>query len=354
MDHDRWGVDSIPGGERGMAARPRLSDVAASAGVSMSTASRALTGSGYVAAGVKVRVLGAAEQLGYVPNAHARSLKAQRSTTVGLLVSDLRNPFYAEVAAGATGVLREEGYTVVLVDDAASDKEELAAAHTFLATRVAGVLLTPVSGAATAFVRQHGLPVVEIDRQFSRGCDAVLIDNVAAAHELTTHLLRLGHRRIALLIDETDWTTGKGRLQGYTDAHRAAGMSVDDRLVIQSGFDAETVSAQARELLALRKRPTALFAANNLLAELAWRAAADAQLRIPTDLSLVGFDDAPWMSMVTPGITTVSQPAFELGVRAARVLLSRIDKPARARAVRLASRLIERGSTAAPTGRRPR
>jgi LacI family transcriptional regulator len=323
-----------------------LSDVAASAGVSMSTASRALNSSGYVAAAVKVRVLDAAETLGYVPNEHARSLKAQQSTTVGLLVSDLRNRFYADVAAGAANVLREHGYMVVLVDDAASDKEELAAARTFLAARVAGVLLTPVSGAATKLVRQHGLPVVEVDRQFSRGCDAVLIDNVAAAREMTRYLIDLGHRRIALLIDETDWTTGGGRLDGFYQAHRDAGLEVDEGLVVRAGFDTDEVSQRARDLLTARRRPTALFAANNLLAELAWREVTEAGLRIPADLSLVGFDDAPWMSMVIPGITTVSQPAFELGSRAARVLLQRIEKPARARTVQLDSELIERGSTA--------
>jgi DNA-binding LacI/PurR family transcriptional regulator len=177
---------------------------------------------------------------------------------------------------------------------------------------------------------------------------------VAAAHEVTTHLLHLGHTRIALLIDETDWTTGKGRLQGYVDAHREAEVEVDDRLILRCGFDIETVSAQARSLLASGLRPTALFAANNLLAELAWREIAHAQLRIPADLSLVGFDDAPWMSMVTPSITTVAQPAFALGGRAARVLLSRITTPARARTVRLGSRLIERGSTAAPVRLRAR
>lgn len=336
------GVVEIVGRAKGVT----LSDVAASAGVSMSTASRALNGSGYVAADVKARVLGAAETLGYVPNEHARSLKAQQSTTIGLLVSDLRNPFYAEVAAGAASVLRERNYMVVLVDDAASDREELAAARTFLAARVAGVLLTPVSGAATALARRHGLPVVEIDRQFSRGCDAVVIDNVTAARELTAYLLGLGHRRIALMIDETDWTTGGGRLRGFTEAYRDAGLEVDEQLIVRCGFEAKEVSGQARELLHRRRRPTAFFAANNLVAEAVWRVITDAGLAIPGDVSLVSFDDAPWMSMVTPGVTTVSQPAFELGSRAAGLLLDRIDRPARARKIQLASQLIERGSTA--------
>src|SRR5262245_56863168 len=176
--------------------RAKLADVAARAGVSRSTASRALTGNGYAASDVRDRVLQAAEDLGYIPDANARSLKARSTPTVGLLVSDLRNPFYAELAAGAGNVLRKQGYTIVLVDDAGNDAEELAAARTFVAMRVAGVLLTPVSAEATRFVLTQGVPVIELDRQFCRGeCDAVLIDNVAASRALADHLIGLGHRR---------------------------------------------------------------------------------------------------------------------------------------------------------------
>jgi LacI family transcriptional regulator len=330
-----------------------LSDVAALAGVSSSTASRALTDNGYAAPDVRKRVAAAADKLGYVPDANARGLKAQATRTVGLLVSDLRNSFYAEVAAGAASVLREQDYTIVLVDDAASDREEMAAARTFLATRVAGVLLTPLSATVTEFVSRHGLPVVEIDRQFSRGrCDAVLINNVKAANELTSHLLSLGHRRIALVIDETDWTTGKGRLRGYVRALEQAGLKLDESLVLRCGLDLNEVSDQTRTLLTARRRPTAVFTANNLLAELVWRQAHELGLSIPGDLSFVAFDDSPWMSMVSPGITTIRQPAFELGSRAAELLLSRIAEPAKARTVSLGSELVERGSVARPGRRR--
>ena len=340
--------------DRNTPRRPRLADVADLAGVSSSTASRALTDNGYAAPDVKLRVKAAAEQLGYVPDDHARSLKARTTRTVGLLVSDLRNSFYAEVAAGAASVLREHDYTIVLVDDAANDSEEMSAARTFLATRVAGVLLTPVSATVSRFVSKHGLPVVEIDRQFARGvCDAVLIDNVAAAREVTRHLLSLGHRRVALVIDETDWTTGKGRLRGYTEALEEAGLGLDPDLVVRCGFDSADIAEQTGRLLTARRRPTAVFAANNLLAERVWREAQRLELTIPGDLSFVGFDDAPWMSMVNPGITTVRQPAFELGSRSAQILLSRITKPARPRTVLLGSELVERGSTVR-TGRRRR
>jgi DNA-binding LacI/PurR family transcriptional regulator len=287
-----------------------------------------------------------AEELGYIPDANARSLKARTTPTVGLLVSDLRNPFYAELAAGAGSVLRKQGYTIVLVDDAGSDVEELAAARTFLAMRVGGVLLTPVSAQAARFVLDRGVPVIEVDRQFCRGeCDAVLVDNVDAARNLADHLLGLGHRRITLIIDETNWTTGAGRLKGYLQALKAAGRPTDGDAVLLCGFDPERISDAVSNLLSGSRRPSAVFAANNMIAEATWRAAAKLGLRIPEDLSFVAFDDAPWMSMVQPGVTTVAQPAFELGARSARLLLSRMANPGRPRTSRLSTELVERGST---------
>jgi LacI family transcriptional regulator len=337
----------------GGAVRATLSDVAGRADVSRSTASRALTGRGYVAASVKERVLAAADELGYVPDANARSLKARHTPTVGLLVSDLRNPFYAEVAAGAASVLRQESYTIVLVDDAGDEEEEMAAARTFLAMRVAGVLLTPVSAAASQFLLRQGVPVIEIDRQFCRGaCDAVVVDNVTAARELTRHLLRLGHKRITMIVDEIEWTTGAGRAKGYLQARAEAGLAAGEDDILCCGFDPAKVDELTAELLSGRPRPTAVFAANNLVAEAVWRQAMRLGLRIPADLSFVAFDDSPWMSMVVPGITTVGQPSGEVGARAARLLLSRMVKSRRPRTTRLDCPLIERGSTARVGSRR--
>lgn len=333
-------------------AHPTISDVAARAGVSRSTASRALTGRGYAAADVKERVIAAATALGYVPDANARSLKARTTPTVGLLVSDLRNPFYAELAAGAASVLRSQHHTIVLVDDAGSDVDEMEAARTFLAMRVAGVLLTPVSAAATRYLLDRRVPVIEVDRQFCKGeCDAVLTDNATAADDLTSYLIRLGHRRISLVIDETHWTTGAGRLRGYLAALERTGRPRTDESVVHCGFDSAGIAERVNSLLRSRRRPTAIFAANNLIAETTWREARALGLRIPADLSLTAFDDAAWMTMVDPGITTIAQPSFALGSRAAELLIRRMGKPARPTTQLLDSTFIERGSTARPPRR---
>jgi LacI family transcriptional regulator len=308
--------------------RATLRDVADGAGVSRSTASRALSGHGYVAESVREKVVSIAQQLGYVPDAMARTLKQQKSRSIGILVTDLRNQFYADLAAGASQQAKAGGYTTMLVDDGFSDEDDETIAEAFVALRVGGVVVTPTSSAVPEYLARHRIPVVEVDRQFAAGLtDGVVVDNRAGARAATAHLLGLGHRRIALLIDETDWTTGEGRHRGYRDAHAAAGVPVDDALVVSVGWDVADSHSRAREMLKGVDRPTAVFAANNVLAEGVWRAIAELELSVPGEVSLVAFDDAPWMSMVTPGVTAVAQDSVELGAVAVRRLLQRLDDP---------------------------
>ena len=330
--------------------RATLRDVAREAGVSQSTTSRALSGEGYVAAGVRRRVLDAAETLGYVPHAMARSLRKQDSRTIGVLVSDLRNTFYADLAAGIAAHARREGFTMMLVDDQGSTEAEMDAARVFVATRVAGVIVTPLSGDVSEYLMRQHIPVIEADRQFSGGrCDAVIIDNEGVARRMTDHLIDLGHRRIALFIDETTWTTGGERAAGYRRSLAESGIAADPSLIISTGWDAVGARKSAIDILARRDHPTAIFAANNLLAEGVWRATNDLGLRIPDDVSVVSFDDSQWMSMVSPGITAVAQDAVALGEAAMDRLLARIADPAAdPRTMVLDAQLLPRGSTAAP------
>jgi DNA-binding LacI/PurR family transcriptional regulator len=329
--------------------RATIKEVAEAAGVSRSTASRALGGNGYVAEPVRARVRNAAKKLGYVVDVTARSLKQQSSRLIGVVVSDLKNPFYAGLASGAAQAARTAGYTTVLIDDGDAGSEESYAAEALVSLRVAGIVGTPVSDALVTFAIGHGIPVVEVDRRFVPArATGVVVDNRAAARSATEHLLALGHRRIALLIDETEWTTGQERLEGYSDALRASGVPVDDRVVVSAGWDADDARRAANDLLGADDRPTAVFAANNLLAEGAWRAAHDRGLRIPHDLSLVAFDDAAWMSMVEPGITAVVQDPGAIGIAAVEAVLAKIRVPVSPPAtVIVPTRIVHRGSTAA-------
>lgn len=332
--------------------RATIADVAKAAGVSPSTASRALNGSGYAAEHVREQVRAAAERIGYVPDANARTLRQRTSRSVGVVISDLRNPFYADLAAGAEQRLREAGYSMTLVNDDGLEDEEMRAVQTFVALRVPGVIVTPVSGRALNTLRRHGVHVVQADRVVGRPrSDAVLSGNEAGARELTRHLLELGHRRIALLIDETKWTTGAGRLAGYRAAHEEMGVPVDDELTAYASFDVEQARVAAARLIDAHRDLTALFAANNVLAQAVVQEVQQRGLRVPEDISIAAYDDVPWMSMVRPGLTTVSQHTVELGRRCADLLLDRMTGDAvgtRARTVHLEPELKVRGSTGKP------
>jgi len=329
--------------------RPTIREVAEAAGVSRSTASRAMSGHGYAAPEVRERVQAAAKEIGYVVDVTARSLKQRTSRSVGVLVSDLRNVFYAELASGVGEEARRHGRTLILVDLRGTGSE-LEAAETLVASRVSGVIATPISAELGKFLSRIHVPLIEVDRRFdATAADAVVVDNRAAARDTTSLLLKAGHERIALLIDETEWTTGDERHRGYLDAFAAHRRRVDESLVVKAGWDADEAMATAAVMFSRPDRPTAVFAANNVLTEGAWRAAASLGLRIPDDISIVGFDDAPWMSMVAPGVSTIVQNASTLGATAMRALLDRIETPdAPVRTIVMPTRFIDRGSVAPP------
>ncbi|MGV2982726.1 LacI family DNA-binding transcriptional regulator [Microbacterium sp. AGC85] len=330
--------------------RPTIREVASAAGVSRSTASRALSGNGYAAPEVRERVQAVAKEIGYVVDVTARSLKQRTSRSVGLLVSDLRNVFYAELASGIGEEARAHGRTVVLVDLRGDEKDELAAAETLVGSRVSGVIATPVTAQLSEYLGRIGVPLIEVDRRFdAEATDAVVVDNRAAARDTTTRLLKAGHQRIALLIDETEWTTGEERQRGYIDAFEARKVRLDESLIVQAGWDADEAKDAALRILSRPDRPTAVFAANNVLAEGSWRAASELGLRIPEDVSIAGFDEAPWMSMVHPGVSTRVQDPGALGAAALRALLERIESPhAPVRTIVMPTVFVDRGSIAAP------
>ncbi|TDD27084.1 LacI family transcriptional regulator [Kribbella turkmenica] len=333
--------------------RPTVQDVAREAGVSPSTVSRALHTRGYASPDVRARVRAAAERIGYVLDHNARNLRSRTSTSIGVLISDLRNPFYADLAAGIEEELRAAEYQMVLVNDNGDPAEEMRAAETLLAMRVPGVIVTPVTAKCPRVLQENGVHVVCADRELGRSNgDVVMSDNKAGARELTDHLIALGHTRIGLLIDETKWSTGAGRLAGFRAAHLDNFVDLDEDLIAYTSFDADAARETTRKLLN-EHEVTAIISANNVLAQGALAELKDRRLRIPRQISLAAYDDVPWMSLVQPALTTVDQHTVELGRSCARLLLARIrgDLPARRRIVRVPARLIVRGSTGpAPRG----
>ena len=306
------------------ARRPTVSDVAREALVSTSTASRALGDKGYVSPAVRHRVREVAAALGYIPDLNARSLRAGSRREVGVLISNLRNHFYSELATGIEVTLRAAGYNTVLGIDNADETQELAALETFAALRLPGVILTAVSAAAVLGLQRNGVRVVQADRIVAASGDAVSSGNESGARAATAHLLDHGHRRIAMLIDEVEWTTGAGRLRGFRQAHEERALEVDDALIVFVSADVGAARAKVGSLLDRHPDITAIFAANSVLAEGAFIELQSRGLRLPQEMSLVGYDDVPWMSIVRPAMTTVSQHADEIGRCAADLLIRRL------------------------------
>jgi len=305
--------------------QPTVHDVARAAGVSASTVSRALHGRGYASPEVRELVAAAAARIGYVADANARSLRVRTSTAVGVLISDLRNPFYAVLAAGIEAALTAAGKHMVLVNDDSDPVKEATAIASFASMRVCGLIVTPVSERVARTAGQYSLPIVCVDRPAGRArTDVVMADDEAGGRLLTSHLIDAGRVPVAILLDEQRWSTGAGRLAGYREALASAGIASDDDLVQMTSWRAEDAAASTGDLLTRRPDVRALITANNVLAQGAFTALRAAGLVIGRDVALASFDDLPWMTMVDPPITAISQHPFEIGRRAAEALIERL------------------------------
>jgi LacI family transcriptional regulator len=348
---------------------PSLIDVARAAGVSTATAGRALGGYGQVRAGTRERVLTAAAELGYRTNGLARSMITGSTQTIGVVVTDVANPFFAIALRGITDVVQPAGFEVLLANTAGALVAEQRALTVMSEKRVDGVIVAaaqPSEGAHLEHAIELGVPIVLLDRQVTGAAeaDSITIDNEQAAAEAVTHLLELGHRRIGLVTEAGEQLPAllapgerrKGafpsamRLRGYLGALAAAGLDVDERLIGSARYDRDSAYDATTRLLDLDDPPTAVLCTDNVLATGAFRAAQDRGLRMPGQLSLIGFDDEPWTTLVRPELTIVEQPTYELGTRAGQQLLDRITagRERRTEHVQLQAKLVVRGSTGRP------
>jgi len=329
--------------------------VAARAGVSIATVSRVFAEHPAVSDALRQRVREAAHALNYRPSRAARALRAGTSQAIGVVIPDLENPFFTAVVRGIEGVLQAAGYTLLLAnsdEDAARERRIL---ETFRADSVAGVIFVPINGARHAYqdVLAPPLQAVAVDRSASSlRTDLVTVDNVGGTRRGVRHLLAKHHRAVALLGGPSRHSTAKERERGYCDAMRDAGLPVRPELIYHGDFREGGGYRGMKALLALPRRPSAVFVANNLMTLGAFRALHEAGVRVPHDLALVGFDDMPWATSLNPPLTAVSQPSQEIGSSAADLLLDRIARPGRAvRHVMLDTALMVRdscGPTLAP------
>lgn len=306
---------------------PTIGDVAAKARVSTATVSRALNGKSSVDPELAKRVRAAAAELGYQPHGPARNLRRQETAIIALIISDLESAFFSAIARGVEDIARGGGYSVVLCNSDDDPERERHYIEVALQERVAGVVISPASGAADVHqLIERGTPVVAVDRPLDeRGCDRVLVDTRTAAEHATAHLFGQGYRRIGCITGLEGVYTAEQRLAGYRDAHRAAGRVCDPSLVRHADFHAERAEVAAAALLERAEPPDALLVANNRMAIGALRAVEARGLRIGADIGIVAFDDAPWMTLVHPTISVVDQPNYDIGSTASHMVLTRID-----------------------------
>ena len=305
----------------------RIADVAKEAGVSVSTAARVLSGRGYAAEETRRLVLEAAKDLGYVPNQIARSLRTRQTKMVGLLIGDVENSFYSVIAKNVESVAKDAGYHVVLCnsdDDPEIEREYLKLLE---AMRVDALVVTPTSKNRRYLARllDKGLVIVQVDRRVDGlAADAILVDNESGAASAVSHLIEAGHSEIGILTGELAVPTARQRLAGYERALKEHGLPIREELVKTGSFHREHAIEDATDLIRARPAPTAIFAANNILAEASLIALGQHGLRVPRDVSIVAFDDVQWMSMVEPSMTAVRQPIADMARSAAELVLRRL------------------------------
>jgi DNA-binding LacI/PurR family transcriptional regulator len=332
--------------------RVSIRDVAAQAGVSVATVSRVLsTPSDYpVRPETRQDVLRAAARIGYRPNDLARALIQGRTGTVGVLIPDISNPYYAEVMRGVEDVIYAGGRRVVLCNTNRDVEKASTYIDTLLKARVDGVVI--VGGGSTrlaSFLRPlavYGTRVVVIGRH-NLPFPSIEVDNMEAARRATEYLLGLGHTAVGCITGPADSYTVQDRLAGYKAALKAQGLSVRRRLIVEADFEEAGGYAAARQLLAIRDRPTAVLAANDRSAMGVLAALADAGVAVPGEMSVMGFDDIPLASFVRPALTTVSVPSSQLG-REAALLLELDEKAPAVESRELATQLVTRDSCCPP------
>jgi len=306
-----------------------MREVARQAGVSTATVSRVLNSAEIVTEETRARVMEVIERLGYRPDGIARGLSTKKTKTIGLMISDITNPFFPEIARGVEDVLSAYGYNLILCNTDRDPGKEAAYIGLLVEKRVDGVILASLRNEKSGIVdlERNGIPWALAGLRLSGvENDFVVVDNVLGAYQATQHLLRLGHRRIGHVSGPAGERVTQDRLEGFKQALANSGLSTDDLPIVEADFRQAGGYAATLRLLEQYPSITALFVGNDAMAIGALEAAYDRRLNVPKDLAVVGFDDIPIASLHTIQLTTVAQPKFEIGAVATRMLLDKIDR----------------------------
>jgi LacI family transcriptional regulator len=309
---------------------PTIRDVAAAAGVSVSVVSRVLNPeSGPVAPAKRETVLRVIEELAYRPRAAARELSVGSTPTVGLVVADLANPFFAQLADRIVWEARGHGVQVMVMTTQEDPHLEADSLDTLLDRSVAGVIATPTGANIEKWARLQsmGVDVVFVDRTIPEleNVDVVSIANIDSARRATEYMLSLGHKRIGLISGPVTTSTGRARIQGYQSAHEAYSVGIDPQLIRDVPFRGDGGGDAVGSLLGLPDRPTGLIVANTAQVQSSVRRLIQTGVQIPEDLSVIVFDDNPWTELTTPPLSVIRQPIDMLAVHSLELVLGRMQ-----------------------------
>jgi LacI family transcriptional regulator len=326
------------------------SDIAREAGVSQATVSRVLNGDPRVAPATRLRVMEVVERLGYTPNAIARGLVTQKTDLVGVVISDVMNPFYPELLEAIAERLARHGLKMILFN--AGGRDDDVYTRLLLEQRVDGIIFTSPrrDSAMVRDLARRGFPLVLTNRFVENvKCDMAIGDNRGGAQEVGEHLLALGHRRMAVITGDPRASTSHERLESFRAKLAAAGVRLADEMVVSGGFNAERAYRCAEELLKHGNRPTAIACLNDLMAFGALNAARRLGVRVPEDVSIVGFDDVWMAAWESFELTTVHQPLAEMARASVELLTARLANPKReVRRLVFPATLVVRKTTGPP------
>jgi len=311
-----------------MASTSTINDVAKLAGVSTTTVSHIINGTRYVSDELKERVEKAIAELGYRPNSMARGLRRGESKTLGLIVPDNSNPFFAEILRSIENIGYSNGYSVILCNSDGDIEKEIAYTDLLFAKQVDGIVFITTNNSCEHLqqIIDAGIPIVVIDRDISlKGTDVLLVDNFQGGYDATRYLIGLGHRQIACITGPSQLTPSAERVSGYKQALTEAGLPIDPARIIVGDFQFEGGENGVEQMLRLEPRPTAIFACNDLMALGAMRGLRKANLLVPRDISVIGFDDIALTSVVSPALSSVAQPVQKISELAFELLIQRIQ-----------------------------
>ncbi|WP_036225883.1 LacI family DNA-binding transcriptional regulator [Mesoaciditoga lauensis] len=308
----------------------RIKDIAKSLNVSTTAVSKALNHKPGISQELRARILKKAEEMGYIVNSLARGMATSRTFTVGVIVSDIMNPFSSELISAAEVVFYARKYNLVICNTGENPQKEREYLELLASRRVDGILTSHGTEGQNLSIYKslirHGMKVVFFDRVVENiNADSVSVDNIDAIYKAVKYLVKLGHKKIGAIYGILSSYPGSQRLEGFKNAIFDAGIILRKEWIKPGYFKEKESYEQTIKILRKKEHPTAIIAMNNLMTLGVVKAIKDLNMNIPNDISVIGFDDADWMSIFTPTITTIAQPSKAIGMTAATLLLDAIE-----------------------------